>query len=420
MARKRLAARSGRTILVVDDQDEVLVSVRALLERAGHCVVTASAAADALAVVAAGDVHLVLVDHVMPEVSGEELIAQIRSVNPSIPIFLHTARAPLPSRAELIARLAIEGYHDKADGPDQLLCLVDAVLAARPSAPSPPPSPRPCAPSPPPAPRLHDLIAEVSHELRHPLQCIGGFADLLLDGSYGELPEQARAPLLSLACSAHDLHRVVSNVVTHTRLEAQALNVDRRRVVVADLTAEVRSVAETLLAGRPVHFAVDLRQAPVALHSDPQALRAIVYNLLDNAAKFTARGLITFHVVGDGSAVRLAMVDTGVGIAPERLTHLFEPFQRGDQPTGLGLGLALSRQLAELLGGELRARSVPGAGSTFTLVLRDAIPRGNTAQYFRAWEEDVVAAPMAEACPRQPRSAGAPAEVGQSQRGGDE
>ena len=83
------------------------------------------------------------------------------------------------------------------------------------------------------------FIAEVSHVVRHPLQRIGGFADLLLDGSYGELPEQARAPLLSLACSAHDLTRVVSNVLTHIRLEAHALNVDRRRVAIADLAAEV-------------------------------------------------------------------------------------------------------------------------------------------------------------------------------------
>jgi len=174
------------------------------------------------------------------------------------------------------------------------------------------------------------------------------------------------------------------------------LGVERRRVEVDEVVQQMHSVAETLLSGRPVRFAVEAAHAPGALYTDPQALRAILYNLLDNAAKFTTAGLITLFIVREGSAVRLTVADTGPGIAPEELPHLFQPFRRGADAAGqggIGLGLALSHQLAQMLGGELSAQSRPGVGSAFTLILHGAVPNGDATTYFRPLADDAPAEP---------------------------
>src|SRR5271169_6073013 len=194
MARKVRTASSGQTILVVDDQEEVLVSVGAVLEHAGYRVVTAQSAAAALTAMARGGIDLVLVDLVMQRMPGDQLIRRIRTVDAAVPIVLHTGSAIERPPAEPVVELGIQGYHQKADGPEQLLLWVASALGA-----------------PDPAERLRaraagqqELIAQVSHGLRTPLQQIGGYTDLLLDGSYGDLPEAARAPLLSLARTGHD------------------------------------------------------------------------------------------------------------------------------------------------------------------------------------------------------------------------
>jgi signal transduction histidine kinase len=376
MARKSRTADSGQTVLIVDDQEEVLTSVRGVLERAGHRVLTAQSAAEALAVVSAGDVHLLLVDHVMPQVSGEDLIRQIRTIDGLVPIVMHSGRTADRSPAELISELGIQGYHDKADGPEKLLLWVEAALKTRRSVDG---LRKRTA-------QHEELIAQVSHELRNPLQRLGGYTDLLLDGSYGDLPEAARVPLRSLARTAHDLTRLVTNFLTHVRLEASALGVERRRVPIEELAAEIQHVAETLIADRPVRFSIERGHAPAAIHTDPQVLRAILFNLLDNAAKFTTRGHITLFIAREGSAVRIAVADTGAGIAPERQAQLFQPFNRGDDHgSGIGLGLALAQRLTGLLGGRLTVQSQPKRGSVFTLLLPGVVPNGDAMPYFRSW-----------------------------------
>lgn len=375
MARKARVAESGHIILVVDDQEEVLVSVRSVLERAGHRVVTAQSAADALTAMAAGNIHVALVDRLMPETSGDELIRRLRTIDAFLPIVLHTG-TPDRSPAELIGELGIQGYHDKAEGPDKLLLWVEAALKAH----------RAIDGLRQPADRQHDLIAHASHELRGPLQRIEGFADLLLDGSYGELPENARAPLRALARTAYDLTRLVTNILTHAKLEARAVGIVRRPVAVDDFVREVGCVAASLLAGCPVRFVIERGRAPSALHTDPEALRAIVLNLIDNAAKSTVCGQISLSIAAEGAGARLAIADTGAGIGADDLPHIFEPFRHGGDAAGqagIGLGLALSQRLTQLLGGELTVQSQPGVGSVFLLRLPGAVAAGEERGYFR-------------------------------------
>src|SRR5262245_15632994 len=129
MARKlNTVANSKNTILVVDDQGEALTSVRQLLEREGHRVLTASSGERVLTLLKEHDVHLMLVDYFMPRMNGEELIRRIRQFDPYMQIILQTGFAGDKPARRILADLDIQGFHDKAEGPDKLLLWIDAGL----------------------------------------------------------------------------------------------------------------------------------------------------------------------------------------------------------------------------------------------------------------------------------------------------
>src|SRR5437867_940315 len=128
MARKLTRSRSGHTILVVDDQEEVLDSLQSLLRREGHEVLTAASAERALEIFKEQDVHLLLVDYFMPRMNGEDLIREIRKFDPYVQIILQTGYSGEKPASKMITELDIQGYHDKADGPENLLLWVRVGL----------------------------------------------------------------------------------------------------------------------------------------------------------------------------------------------------------------------------------------------------------------------------------------------------
>jgi signal transduction histidine kinase len=361
MARQRPDEANDLTILIVDDQEEVPRSLRGVLERlGGYRVLAADSAEAALAVLATEKVDLALVDQVMPKKSGIELIAEIRAIRPLLPIILNTGYAGERPAEELVDELGLQGYHDKADGPDKLLLWIAAALRTHRSLSSLQQR------------ALHhdEVLAEVSHELRAPLQCISGFADLLVEESLPALPEPARPALRSLARTAHRLNDLVVNCLTRAQLDGQALAVSPRCVAVAEVADELRLAAEHLLADAPLRFAIDRHLAPPALYTDPAVLGVILRNLIDNAAERTASGSITLFIAREGSAARLAVADNGPAIDAERLQQLFTADAAA---AGSGhLALVVSGQLARLLGGTLSVYSHPQGGAVFTLVIPDA------------------------------------------------
>jgi two-component system, OmpR family, sensor kinase len=217
--------------------------------------------------------------------------------------------------------------------------------------------------------RQRDFLADVSHELRGPLTVIRGNLDLLrLD-----LPASDRQESTSEAASEVDrMNRLVDDLLFLTEIDSSEMvahsPVDLRSTVITEIER-----AQSADAG--VHEIVAGPLDAATVKGDRDRLAQLVWNLLDNARKYTpAGGRIAVSLRAFGRLVELTVTDTGMGIAPEHLPRIFDRFYRADKARsrsqgGTGLGLSIVRQVTEAHGGQVRARSEPGAGATFTVVL---------------------------------------------------
>jgi signal transduction histidine kinase len=226
-----------------------------------------------------------------------------------------------------------------------------------------------------------DFLAVMSHELRTPLNAIGGYAELMQLGIYGGVTAEQERALGRIARSQQHLLGLINDVLNFAKLNAAKVQFDVRDVPVNDALAAVEAMAAPQIAAKGHRYRCGACDPAVTVHADRDKLQQIVLNLLSNAVKFTPDGgTIAVDCTVDDAAVRLRVRDTGVGIPPDRLRHVFEPFVQLDRALnrpheGVGLGLAISRDLAIGMKGALLAESTPGEGSTFTLVL----PRGADA-----------------------------------------
>ena len=220
-----------------------------------------------------------------------------------------------------------------------------------------------------------EFLAVMSHELRTPLNAIGGYVELMELGIRGPITEEQRLDLARIRKSEEHLLGLINGVLNYSRIEAGAV-----RYSVSDVSVdEVLSTCEALVTPQVRAKKLELRYAgcdpALAVKADAEKLQQIVLNLLTNAVKFTPPG---GHIELDGAAldheVRIRVRDTGRGIVADQLAHVFEPFVQVDSQLtrtqeGVGLGLAISRDLARGMGGDLTAESTPGVGSEFTLTL---------------------------------------------------
>ncbi len=219
--------------------------------------------------------------------------------------------------------------------------------------------------------RLKDeFLANVSHELRTPLTSILGYAQLLGDGELGALADRQLNAVRRIESAGSALLRLICDL-----LELSQLKLNRVRTMYAPLDAVALARQARQEAGDPpdaVHFAMHLPDTRIPVHTDGEKIVRILVNLLSNAFKFTTRGEVDLTVRTAVDRVEWIVRDTGIGIAERDHDAIFDEFRQVDGSTtrlfgGTGLGLALSRRLAQLLGGEIRMESAPGAGSTFTL-----------------------------------------------------
>ncbi len=220
-----------------------------------------------------------------------------------------------------------------------------------------------------------DFLAMMSHELRTPLNSIIGFSEVLIDGKFGALTDRQQRYLNNVHSSGRHLLGLINDLLDLSKVEAGRVELVRRpcspRTVVTEALATLQPVAEAAQVVMLVEPARD--GAVVAVLADPVRLKQILYNLLSNAIKFTPRGgKVTVLVEPRPSCVRVAVTDTGPGITAEELPRLFAPFTQlanARGKGGTGLGLALTKQLTELMGGHIGVSSQLGVGSTFFVEL---------------------------------------------------
>jgi len=385
-------ARSARILVVDDEPRGVELLVRAL-RPLGEIVGEGDAEA-AWARFSEGEFDVVVCDQRMPGLSGVELLARVAERDDVIGRILLTGFADFDDTVDAINRARVHAYLSKPCPPAHLLATVRSVLEraqlARENnglllelrA------------------RNHDLaraltslgeakdaaeaasraksefLANMSHELRTPMTAILGYSQLLdEDLAAGERAEA----LLSIRTNGSHLLRLLNDILDLSRMEAGQLGLQSEAVqldeLLADLTTTLAPQARE--RGLDMVFARD-PEAPALLTTDRWRLRQILLNLLGNALRFTERGRVRLDVravrTAEREAMELAVSDTGVGMTPEEQLRIFRPFTQVDGSStrrvgGAGLGLAISRRLAELLGGTIALESAPGRGSTFRLTL---------------------------------------------------
>jgi len=400
--------------MIVDDSPILVDIVRESLASVGyHDFVATSVSTEAIALVAQHEPDVLLLDILMPHVSGLEILEALRADTrfSRTPVIIVTIACDQQTKlralglgatdflgkpvdtVELVARVRnclitkahydyIEIYaqdlehvildrtrelHDHAIALEQanqnlkrLYREAQAAICAK-----------------------NAFLSNVSHEVRTPLTAILGFAQFLSDP---ELTEEERvAHVQTIQRNGKHLLDLINNILDLAKLEASETDVEQGPCSVREIVNDVVSLLGALVRGKNLSLEAHFGPfVPLAVETDPIRLRQILMNLVGNAVKFTESGEVRVSVhcrrLSPGSAeLGIDVSDTGIGMSEETIARLFEPFYQADASTnrrfcGTGLGLAISKRLARLLGGDIRVRSEPGKGSVFTLVFEAAVP----------------------------------------------
>ncbi|MDZ7753143.1 MAG: PAS domain S-box protein [Gammaproteobacteria bacterium] len=247
-----------------------------------------------------------------------------------------------------------------------------------------------------------EFLANMSHEIRTPMNAIMGLTHLL--GREHPTPEQAKR-LAKIEEAARHLLAIINDILDLSKIEAGKLVLEETDFSLAAVFDHVAAMVREPLTAKGLSLAMDLDAVPRWLRGDPTRLRQALLNYAANAVKFTEQGGVTLRALvqeqaGEGVTVRFEVSDTGIGVDPERIDGLFGAFEQGDATTsrqygGTGLGLAVTRRLAGIMGGEAGATSTPGAGSTFWFTAR--LARGREGGEPVPAEEGATGGPLAGA-----------------------
>ena len=221
------------------------------------------------------------------------------------------------------------------------------------------------------------FLTVMSHELRTPMNGVLGMARAL-EGS--RLTARQREHVRLMVSSGESLLTMLNGLLDLAKIEAGRLELEEAAFDLHVLVREAMGLWEEAARAKQLDLVLDVAPgAPRMVSGDPTRLRQVLANLISNALKFTEAGQVTLAVrtlcvVGDDASLEFTVSDTGIGMTPEQLARVFEPFAQADAATarrfgGTGLGLSICRQLTELMGGEIHALSTPGGGSVFRVRL---------------------------------------------------
>jgi signal transduction histidine kinase len=221
-----------------------------------------------------------------------------------------------------------------------------------------------------------DFLANMSHELRTPLNAIIGFTELLERQYGGTLSASQLGYVQDIALSGRRLLDVINSILDMSKIEDGTYDLADETVEIATVVGDVLALLHPRAEAGDISLQTKLAADLPPLRADSRALVQVVLNVLDNAIKFTGRGGMVTLTAGKSSrsAVEILVRDTGIGIAPERLAHIFEPFQGIDahqsrEHGGSGLGLPISKMIVERHGGQMAITSKPSAGTTVAIRL---------------------------------------------------
>jgi PAS domain S-box-containing protein len=255
-----------------------------------------------------------------------------------------------------------------------------------------------------------EFLASMSHELRTPLNAIGGYAELLAMGIRGSLNAEQAQDIARIRRSQQHLLTLINDVLNFAKVDAGQTEYHITAVPVDEALHDTESMIAPQIMKKGLRYSREGSDKTAAVLADPEKMQQIVLNLLSNAVKFTeSGGTITLSSEPRGNCIEIRVRDTGPGISPEKLEKIFDPFvqvdRRLNQPVpGVGLGLAISRDLAHAMSGEISVESVVGEGTTFTLSLPRA-PRMELADFAPINESDVADRPpileLADSAPHE-------------------
>lgn len=229
------------------------------------------------------------------------------------------------------------------------------------------------------------VLANVSHELRTPLVTIRGYNELMLAHEMGPLTERQRKGLEISAKSIQRLLALIENLIDFARLEKDRYRLPKEKVDVAGLVSDVVADTSDAMRARSIKIGLKLPPEPVLVLGDSARLRQSLHNLLDNAEKFCeAGGVVSVEVTREQGFVVLVISDTGIGIPDSEKDRIFETFYQVDGSTtrqypGLGIGLAIVKEVIDLHGGRVEVQSTLGKGTAFRVLLPEMLDAGNVA-----------------------------------------
>lgn len=349
---------SRASLLIVDDERGPTESLR-MVFKSDYEVYTAPGGQEALEILHTHPVDVVTLDLRMPGMPGVEVMEHIKRHDPDIEIIVVTGYASLDSAVRGL-RNRVFDYVTKPFDVPQISDLVQRAVERRRESQR--------------ARRAKDdFLANLSHELRTPLSAIIGYNSILTEELHARLTEDQRVAFDRIQANSQKLLNLIETVLLLNSLDAGELQLTTSSF---DVRETLRRVARQFAAAarqRGLTLAVEGDVTPLWITSDEHKLERILWALIDNAVKFTPDGSIALsaHVGADRATVEIGVRDTGVGIQNTDIAQLVDDITPQPQPRtrGLGLGLRMASRLAEFMGGKLRARSAPGAGTQFTITL---------------------------------------------------
>lgn len=374
-----------KNILVIDDEESVRDIIPAIFPPEEYHVTAVDNAQTGIDMLSSNTFNVALIDIKMPGKDGIEALKQIKAINPDIEVLIMTGHATMEQAIQAVkhdasdfilkpfdaheitipVEKAFKNYELKATN-KRLLKEIreerDRLLKMN--------------------EKLRELdqmkssfVSTVSHELRTPLTIINSTVSNIIDGIVGDVPAYQVKWLNMIKQNAHRLGSLIEDILDMARLESGKVDMHRERIDIAGLVKKITANLTTLAEKSSVKLTAAVPEHIPHIDAHPGRIEQVITNLITNAIKFTpAEGTIAASIARKGNFVLISVQDTGIGIAPENLVSIFDRFRQVEKKQdprakGIGLGLAIAKEIIAQHNGRIWAESKPGHGSTFTFTL---------------------------------------------------